>query len=479
MSAPVKTQKLGSADVAWLRMDAPTNPMTIVGLLALGAPMPIGQVKELIRDRLLIFERFRQKLDDLDGTPKWVTDETFDLDGHVHRVGLPAPGGKEALEELVGDLMSDRLDLSKPPWQFHVVEDYEGGVVLVARVHHTIGDGIALVHVLLSMADEYFADFDRSRIPTYGSIPEKRSLVDSLMRPVGKTVTGVGRLASSVVRGAFDAAQNPGKVFEAARAGLSMAAAASHIALLPYDSDTRFKGDVGVIKRVSWSEPIALRDVKAIGEAAGAKVNDVLLSAVAGGLRRYLVEEGDPVDGVEIGAVVPVNLRPMSSAFELGNQFGIVFLSLPIGIAEASDRLRAVQERMEVMKASAEPIVAYGILQAIGAGPNGLHRQVVDILSSKSSAVMTNVPGPEEQLHFFGVPLNHVMFWVPRGGTVGLGVAIISYNDTVRLGIATDAKMAPRPRAIVEGLHAEFDALKAEFDGTVATRRKRRVRGEK
>ena len=116
-----------------------------------------------------------------------------------------------------------------------------------------------------------------------------------------------------------------------------------------------------------------------------------------------------------------------------------------------------------MIKSSAEPGVVFGILQAIGAGPEVMHQQVVDILSAKVSAVMTNVPGPPKRLHFLGNPIRRLMFWVPRAGDVGLGVSIISYADEVLFGIATDARMAPDPSAIVEGVHAELDALLDEF----------------
>jgi len=474
MNDPILIQKLGSADAAWLRMETPVNPMTIVGLLVIEQPLGIDALKALLEERLLIFGRFKQKIR-IGGSPVWVTDQDFDLDAHVHRVGLPPPGDKPTLEAYVGDLMTAPLDLSKPPWQMHLVEDYEGQEVLVVRLHHTIGDGIGLMHVLLSMADEYFVDFDVSRIPSYGSPVRDPSILETLVAPVGKTISSLGKMAGSVLGGTLGLVQRPGKVFDWAKTSMSVGAAASKIALLAADTPTRFKGEAGVIKKVAWSGPIPLEDIKRVCKSTGAKVNDVLLSSVAGGLRRYLEGQQEPVAEVEIGSAIPVNIRSLSRAFELGNQFGLVFLSLPIGIGDAGERLREIQRRMDQIKASAEPAVAFGILQAIGAGPKALHQTVVDILSSKCSAVVTNVPGPTEQIHFLGKPISHVMFWVPRAGEIGLGVSIISYRGTVRLGVATDARMVPDPQAIITGLHAEFDALKAAFDGKSAKAGRRKA----
>jgi WS/DGAT/MGAT family acyltransferase len=454
-------QPLGAADVAWLRMETSVNPMTITGILGLSEPMSLDELKLLIQERLLLFARFRQRVVYRDGTALWEDDPHFDLDAHVHRVGLAEPDTKSSLEELVSDLMSTPLDFSKPPWQYHLIENYDGGSVIVVRLHHCIGDGIALVQVLLSFADE---EFDPERAtPSYGKEPSSRSLVGRLLDPVGKAVAQAGRVVGTAALGGLEFVQNPGKALDLAKQGMSVGAAVSKIALMASDSETRFKAPAGVMKRAAWSQPVPLEQVKAIGQGSGAKVNDVLLAAVSGSLRRYLDGHNEPTAEVEIRAAIPVNLRPLERAFELGNEFGLVFLSLPVGIVDARMRLLEIKRRMDMIKNSAEPAVAFGILQAIGAGPELLHEQVVDILSSKVSAVMTNVPGPRKRLHFHGNPVRRLMFWVPRAGDIGLGVSIFSYAEEVLLGIATDAQMAPNPSIIVEGFHTELDALYEEF----------------
>jgi WS/DGAT/MGAT family acyltransferase len=454
-------QPLGAADVAWLRMETPVNPMTITTLIGFSEPMSLEELKLLIKERVLLFARFRQRVVYRDGVATWEEDPNFTLDAHVHRIGLAEPDTKSSLEELVGDLMSTPLDFSKPPWQYHLIEHYDGGSALVVRLHHCIGDGISLVHVLLSMTDEEF-DPDRA-IPSYGKDSSDRSFVGRLLDPVGKAVTQAGRAVGGVAFGGLKLVQQPGKALEWAKQGMSVGAAVSKIALMASDSETRFKAPAGVVKRAAWSQPVPLDQIKAIGRGSGAKVNDVLLAAVTGSLRRYLDAHAEPTAGVEIRATIPVNLRPLERAFELGNEFGLVFLSLPVGIVDARERLLEIKQRMDMIKSSAEPAVAFGILQAIGAGPEILHEQVVEILSSKVSAVMTNVPGPRQRLHFLGNPIRRLMFWVPRAGDIGLGVSIFSYADEVLLGIATDARMVPAPSAIVAGFHAELDALLEEF----------------
>ncbi len=456
-----RRQKLGAADVAWLRMESSVNPMTIVGIIGLEEPMRLADLKRLLEERLLIFERFRQRVVYRGGTPMWETDPHFDLDAHVHRAGLAVPDKKASLEELASELMSTPLDFSKPPWQFHLIERFDGGSALIGRLHHCIGDGIALIHVLLALTDERF---DPARAtPSYGRERSGERLGDRLLRRAAKAADGLSQAAAAVVAGSLEAVQHPGKAFEWARQGLSVGAAASKIALMASDSETRFKAPASVVKRVAWSAPLPLGDVKAVAHGVGGKLNDVLMAAVAGALRRYLAAHGEPTDGVEIGAVIPVNLRHEERAFDLGNVFGLVFLSLPVGIAEARARLMEVKRRMDRIKSSAEPAVAFGIVQAIGAGPELLHEQVVAVLSSKVSAVVTNVPGPTERLHFYGNEVRRVIFWVPRAGDIGLGVSVMSYAGEVMIGIATDAKMAPDPAALVAAFQDELAALADEF----------------
>jgi len=189
----------------------------------------------------------------------------------------------------------------------------------------------------------------------------------------------------------------------------------------------------------------------------------VLLGAVAGALRHYLEAHGEPTDGVVMRALVPVNLRPLEQAFELGNHFGLVFLNLPVGTKNRLERVMGVKKQMDEIKGSAEAGAAFGILEALGHFPIEVEEQAVRFFGNKASAVMTNVPGPQEQLHIKGRRVQNVMPWVPRAGHIGLGVSIFSYNGEVRLGIACDGHLVPDPDTIIEGFELEFDELAADL----------------
>jgi WS/DGAT/MGAT family acyltransferase len=446
-------EPLSGVDAAWLRMDDPTNLMTITAVLVLDDPMDVGTLKEVIEERLLGFTRFRQRVRDPEGSPRWELDPHFDLDRHVRRAALPGAADQDELKARVSDLMSDPLDRSKPLWHMELIEDYLGGSAVIVRLHHCIGDGIALVQVLLSLTDEHF---DPSRFP---DTEHTGSRLTGIVQEAWNVVKGTASVGSRMVAEGTESLLNPSHALHRAKQGMSLGAALSKFAFLSTDSDTVFKGDLQVAQKATWSDPFDLTTVKRIGHAIDAKVNDVLLGAVAGALRHYLEAHDEPTDGVMMRALVPVNLRPLEQAFELGNHFGLVFLNLPVGVDNRLERVLGVKEQMDEIKGSAEAGAAFGILEVLGHFPIEMEEQAVRFFGQKASAVMTNVPGPQEQLHVKGRRLQNVMPWVPRAGHIGLGVSIFSYNGEVRLGIACDAHLVPDPDTIIEGFEIEFDRL--------------------
>jgi WS/DGAT/MGAT family acyltransferase len=228
---------------------------------------------------------------------------------------------------------------------------------------------------------------------------------------------------------------------------------------MPDDSATRFKGKPGTVKRVAWSEPLPLDLVKAIGHITGASVNDVLLSCVAGALGSYLRELGDDPADVEIRALIPVNLRQPGNEQRLGNRFGLVALTLPLGIANPFARLDAVRARMEALKGSYQAPVTLGVLGVVGMAPKAIQTQLLDLLAKKATAVMTNVPGPQSPLYMAGGRLKQMMFWVPQSGDIGMGVSILSYNGGVQFGLVTDNSFVEDPQTIVDRFLPQFEQL--------------------
>jgi WS/DGAT/MGAT family acyltransferase len=394
---------------------------------------------------------------DPEGSPHWALDPHFDLDRHVRRGALPGAAGPAELKARVSELMSEPLDRSKPLWHMELIEDYQGGSAVVARLHHCIGDGIALVQVLLSLTDEHF---DPARFPT---TEHARSLIPGPVRAAWRAAKGTAAAGSRLLAEGVESLLRPSHALHRAKQGMSLGAALSKFALLSRDGDTPLRGDLQVAQRATWSGPLDLTTVKRVGHAINAKVNDVLLGAVAGGLRHYLKARDAPTDEETVRALIPVNLRPPEQAFELGNQFGLVYLDLPVGLDDRLERVLTVKARMDEIKGSSEAVAAYGVLEALGYAPVEVEEKAVRFFGNKASAVMTNVPGPQEQLHIDGRRVQHVMPWVPRAGRIGLGISVFSYNGAVRLGVACDAHLIPEPDTIVEGFEAEVDRLATDL----------------
>lgn len=427
-----RTEEMSNVDVAWLRMEHPTNLMMVTALLLFDQPVAFARLQATLEDRLLPYRRFRQRVvrRGLRDRPSWEVDPRFALSSHLHRVALPAPGDDDSLQDLVSDLMSTPLDDSKPLWQVHLIENYGGGCAVLARIHHCIADGIALMRLLLTLTD-------RGR--GAGKRPRR-----------GRSRTS-GRLESRP--------RIASRALSLARSGAEGTVAVARLLLRGPDSETTLRGRLGVAKRAVWSEPIELADVKRIGRAIGGTVNDVLVAAVCGALRRYLEARGEAVDGLDVHVALPVNLRADESTAELGNRFGLVFLALPVGVADPLDRLFEVRRRMLALKASPEAHCTLGILDTIGRVSAGAQRLFVDFVAAKTTAVVTNLPGPKERIFLAGAPVRTMLFWVPQSGRVSLGVSILSYAGEVRLGIAADCGLVPRPESIGEAFQREFEIL--------------------
>ena len=456
-------ERMSSVDTAWLRMDSATNLMMIVGVMMFDGPIDFARLKRTFEFRLLSYRRFRQRVvQEVSGT-WWELDPNFDIDSHLLRVSLPGKGGKNELERYVAGQISQSLDHGKPLWQFQLVENYRGGAALIARIHHCIADGIALMGVMRSLTDLSRDAPEEGDATPWLDAGEKHDDEDNfwqrIIAPLGDALAKALRAYGKNGVGSLRLLADPEWVFDYAKLAAGIAAEVIELATMPDDSPTRFKGKTGVAKRVAWSEPMPLDEIKVIGRILGSSVNDILLSCVTGALRQYLVDQGDEVEGVEVRAFVPVNLRAKGDENQLGNRFGLVALVLPVGIEHPFMRLYEVRRRMQELKGSYQALAAMGILGVVGMCPEPVQKQVLSILSDKGTAVMTNVPGPQQPLYMAGAKLAQQMVWVPQSGNVGMGVSILSYNNHVQFGLMTDKKLVPDPSTIVNRFAPDFEKL--------------------
>jgi len=460
MTGP-KRAKMSAVDTAWLRMDRPSNLMMITGVMVFLRPIRLARVKKIIERHFLRFPRFRQRPVQGAGMSWWENAPDFSIDDHVVSESLPGRAGTRELQKLVSRLASRPLDPQRPWWQFHLVENLEGGSALIARIHHCYADGIALVRVVMSMTDA--APNGPPAMPFH---PPKRGAarraddpLAELLQPISGVMKIVRKVGATLIEKGAAIWEDPVKAVALAEQGGALTAEVAKLALMPQDSPTRFKGKPGIAKEVAWAAPLSLDDVKTVAKALGASVNDVLLSCVAGALAGYLRDKGDSVDGVMTRALVPVNLRPMEKAYKLGNRFGLVFLDLPIGVENPIARLYAVRGNMSALKGSYQPVLALGILAAMGSGPKALQETLLALLARNATAVMTNVPGPQQPLYLAGGKIDSLMFWVPQSGDIGMGISIISYNGNVQFGVISDRGLCPDPENVAARFGDEFETL--------------------
>jgi len=465
-------ERMSKVDTAWLRMDSPSNLMMIVGVWVVKPGIRHEDLRQRIAERLLKYPRFVQcAVEDAVGAT-WVNDPDFDLDNHLVIEKLakkPAGREQEALQERLAELTMEPLDRQHPLWQFHLVKHYKGGSAMMVRIHHCIADGIALIGVTHSLVDGGSPPPERPPHTSYkeGLEGAEDWVADALVKPFAHlAVKALGAAAEGAVR-SLDLLMDPQKgvskgmhgtadVAKLAYHGLTDMAA---LALMEDDSPTRLKGMPGRSKRVAWCPPLPLAEVKAVGKALNCSINDVLLSCVAGAIGEYLRAHGDATDGKEIRAMVPVNLRPLDQAYQLGNQFGLAPLVLPIGLENPVERVYEVRRRMQGLKGSLQPVLAFGLLAVAGLLTKPLQDAMLGLFSRKTTAVMTNVPGPRDKLQICGSTVEENLVWVPQSGTVGLGVSILSYGGGVQFGVVSDATLCPDPQNIIDQFEPEFAKL--------------------
>ncbi len=455
MAAPTR-EAMPAADAAWLHMDRATNPMVVNSLVVLGAMPDPAVVAELLEERLIgRFARFRQRVIDPIGRPPLFEDDpSFEVGSHLHRRALPAPGDRAALEALVSDLITAPLDPNRPLWHAYLIEGHDGGAAMLWRIHHCIADGIALSRVLLSITDET----PPAASPT---VPDHdgHGMLGRIAGLPGEAISAAAKLGGAVVHEGMEALADPGHLREMAAAARRDASTAAKLLASPADATTALRTPLSGTRRVAWSAPFELAAIKDASRRRRVTINDILVTALAASLHETL----DPAAGLpeEIHAMVPFNLRSLDDPVgdELGNDFALILLELPIGKVAPAERLREVNSRMEAIKHSHEAPIAYGLVGAIGLAPPWLEDRLIGFFTDKASLVVTNVPGPRERLSFAGAPVEAVLVWAPCSGSLGMTVSIFSYAGEVTVGFMVDTALLDDPEPLARTYERELASL--------------------
>ena len=433
-TAMPRAERLSVVDTAWLHMEMPTNLMMVGSLAFFDAPLEYEQLTSAMQRRLLGHPRFREHIEpSLVGPPHWVADGDFDIRAHIHRIALPAPGDDAALREMLGTLMSSPLDMSRPLWDTHSIEGYRGGGVLFTRIHHCIADGTALVRVLLGLT---------------ATTPEA-SLRAPRHRPPRAHDEGGFHLPPLL-----DPRHAAAGIVELGAQAYTLA----RLTALWPDAASPLRGKLSRNKRVAWTEPFPLELLRPLRRETGCTVNDILVTAVTGALRTYIRHHAQEVPP-HIRALVPVDMRTDNGEGKLGNQFGLVFLDMPVGIRNRRARLDEVHARMDEARHSPQPMVAMEVLGALGMTPQRVQRQVVRFFGAKGTAVVTNVRGPADELYLAGAKLRHLTFFVPQSAGLAIGLSIMTYAGHVQMGVIADSHLVADPTQIARSLTQELRLL--------------------
>jgi WS/DGAT/MGAT family acyltransferase len=439
--------------------------MHVGGVLVFDGVVTREEIVRRLRERIHLIPRYAMRLDEAPlgiANPVWVRDDDFDPDRHVRRVAAPAPGGREQLEELVGDLMSDRLDRSRPLWQVHVVEGLAGGrTALVARMHHALVDGIAAVDVSTVVLDPTPEPIAIEPPQQQDGTPERDGPTARIRRS-GDRAEALARLTAARLHVPRKLARDMASralALEPRAAARQMRTAAGVVGELarirPAAPKTRLNRPIGPDRLFAMARA-DLDDVKQIRRATGTTVNDVLLTAVALMLSEFL--EDPPA---EVVALVPVSVRSEDERGELGNRISTVFVDLPL-TGEPLDRLARVSQEMSEVKGSAQVRAGALMVGATGLAPPLVSSLAVRAMSGPLmfNLVVSNVPGPQETFYLAGVPLREVYPAVPLNPrNQAMTVGILSYDGGVHFGLLGDRDAVPDVGDAAYGLERALAVL--------------------
>jgi diacylglycerol O-acyltransferase len=456
-------QRLSALDASFLYLERPSVHMHVGGVAILdpstrpSGELPIETLARLVESRLHLVPRFREKVRFVPmgaGRPVWVDDADFDIEFHVRRAALPAPGGPRELADYVQRVHSRPLDRSKPLWEMYLIEGLEGGhVAFFTKAHHAMIDGMSAIDIATVLFDltpeprEVEAEEWRAEPEPSGTQLLRDALVDQIAHPVRTALENV----AAIVRA-------PGEVL--GRVGQTLGGVATVLARGTAPRSP-FNVAVGANRRFAMAE-VPVADAKAVKNALGGTVNDVILAAVAGALNLVLRDRKVRTHGLTLRAMIPVSTRDESKRMALGNQVSSIFVDLPVGTMEPAERLRRVSAATRDLKSSHAAVAATAIMNAGGWAPPTLHGLAARLTARQRFAnlVISNVPGPQVPIYLAGARLLVNYPVMPLGETVGLSIAVTSLAGTMGFGFTGDWDAMPDIDRLSTGLLESFLDLK-------------------
>ncbi len=476
-------ERLSAQDASFIGLEDSRCHMHVGGVMLFDAApvrtaeggIDIERIRRAIEARLHLVPRFRQRLAFLpyERLPIWVDDDRFRLAYHVRHAALPRPGDERMLKRLVGRIMSQQLDRTRPLWEMWFVEGLDDDrFALISKTHHCMIDGVAGAD-LISVIMEPFPNTDPGEPLPWIPRPhpsDGRLLFDEVRRRMSQPL--------DVLRAARQAIEHPEQTLSKIEENVAALAEAFSPALNPA-SQLPINSEVGPSRRFDWTT-MAVADLKAVKQVLGGTLNDVVLATVAGALRRFCLQRAVDPDVLNVRALVPVSVRGVEEHGALGNRITEIVASLPIHLDDPVARLEAVRITMsglkeskqalggEVMTAIAEWTVPNVLVQAVKLG----------LRSRPYNLTVTNVPGPQIPLYFLACEMQTTFPVVPLFEKVALVVGLFSYNGGLFWGLTADWETVPDLHDFVEAIEISFAELQAAA-GTGAARVRRPVRRRK
>lgn len=479
-TAVAEVEPLGGLDAAFLSLEEGHSRLHVAAVLVLDPPegrrslfspsTRFAQIRRLVEERIHLVPPLRQRV--LPAPfglhhPVWVDDPSFDLDDHLHRAGLPAPGGPRELEELVADLLARPLDLSRPLWEMAVIEGLrDERTAVVARLHHAILDGVSGASVLAAFFDLGPRAPARPPPAEPWAPPPLPSATDRWRHALGGLARQPERAFGAVQR-AVDAA------VEVADHNRWLAEVGHAPPPTPFRAPrTSLNGTLSDRRRFATAA-VPLDDVAVVRRAFGGTVNDVVLTAVAGALRR-LLERRDERPSGPLVALVPVSTRPDDECGALGNRVGGMLVSLATDVDDPVARLAAVAQGTAVAKAQ-QPMTGGRLVEDLAwlAPPVLSSRiarwaanlRVFDHLPAVANVTVSSVPGPQMALFCAGARVAALYPVGPVAEGIGLNVTAMSYDDTLSFGLLGCRRLVPDVGDLAICLDGAFAELVAAAVG--------------
>jgi WS/DGAT/MGAT family acyltransferase len=472
--------RLSPVDAGFLHQEGPSTHMHVGGVALFEGPPPLHrELIDHIRLRLPLVPRYRQKIATPPlwlGRQRWIDDPNFNLEYHVRHTALAAPGEEEQLRRLAARIYSQALDRSKPLWEMWLVEGVAGGrFALITKNHHALVDGIAGVDLMTTLFDVTRKPSEQAPGDDWNPRPEPGTSELSVTG-LRETAGALGALAGLPLRAAAAAVQ-PGRAIGQVARVVEAVGEVARGAILAPAPPSPLNVPITPHRRLGFAAA-RLEDFKTVKNAFGGTVNDVVLTAVAGALRRFYEFRGEDTDGVTLRVAVPVSTRGDDHG-SFGNRVTQVVAPLPLHISDPLERLRVIRRAMDGVKDSKQAMGAEAIAEMQDFAPPTILAQAsrLNFNNRMFNLLVTNVPGPQMPIYALGRELQATYPIAFLAGDRALAIAILSYNGGVYFGLLADYDALPDIDVIVDGLeHALAELVKLAHEATdTGTRSKKRA----